>query len=168
MPVKPSVAAALLTWASLYDNRSIVPETATAWAEALDENVTLVDGKAAITAHANSSGDYLKPAHVNAEVRRIRKERVDRIGDGGIPPAELADRPHIEATWKREFARAVGDGDQPDVAEKRACDAVGIEVPAQIEPTRRPEEVRQLMAAHGPQCECGCLTRPVRREEGKA
>lgn len=22
--------------------------------------------------------------------------------------------------------------------------------------------------AHGPQCECGCLTKPVRREEGTA
>jgi len=107
------------------------------------------------------------PAHINAEVRRIRKARADGLGTVN-PPAELADRPHVENTWKREYTRARCDGEQHEAAEKRACDAVGIPVPLQLVVVPRPEAVKRLMAAHGPQCECGCLTKPIRPDEGAA
>lgn len=144
MPVNPEIAAALLSWAAAFDNREVTRTAAIAWAEALDDVVNLADGKAAITQHARNSSEYLKPLHVNAEVRRIRKERVERIGDGGIPPAELADKHYVEAAWRREFARAIGDGDQFDTAEKRACAAVGVEVPAVIEGGRAMPAVGHL------------------------
>lgn len=165
MPVHPAVAAALLSWASATDNREVTPEASIAWADALDDHVTLEDGKAAITAHRRSSTDWLMPLHVNTEVRRIRKIRTDAIGDVN-PPGELADRPALENSWKREYARATGDGELPDAAYKRACDALGIDVPLQLEPIPRPEAVKRLMATHGTACKCGCLTKPVRPEEG--
>lgn len=167
MSASPVVASALLMYAAATDNRQPSEEAAIGWANALDEQVTLADGKAAIDRHRATSTDWLMPAHINAEVRRIRRARSEALGVVN-PPAELADRPHVENTWKREYTRARCDGEEHAAAEKRACDAVGITVPLQLEPTPRPEAVKRLMATHGPQCECGCLTKPIRPEEGAA
>jgi hypothetical protein len=168
MPVPPETAAALLSWAAAYDNREVTRTAAIAWSEALDDCVTLADGKAAITTHARTSSDYLKPLHVNTEVRRIRKTRTDAIGADEIPPAALDHEPSRALTWTREYRRAIGDGEAPDAAVKRACDAVGVDVPLQLDAVPRPEAVKRLMAAHGTGCECGCLTKPIRPEEGAA
>lgn len=46
--------------------------------------------------------------------------------------------------------------------------ATTLDVPLQLERVPRPEAVKRLMAAHGPQCACGCLTKPIRPEEGAA
>lgn len=165
MPIKPSIAAKLLGRAAARDNRTPTEAGALAWAEDLDDQVTLEDGAAAISAHYTRTRDFIMPADINTEVRRIRKIRTDTIGDV-VPPGELADFPMREMAWKREYARAIGDGETPDAATKRACDALGVTVPLAIEPIPRPEDVRRLMSAHGPQCECGCLTKHVRPEEG--
>lgn len=167
MPVSPAIGAALLAYAAATDNREVTEEAARAWADVLDDHVTLADGKAAIIAHRRGSTDYLMPIHVNTEVRRIRKARTDAMGPVN-PPAELADRPATENTWRREYARAIGSGASPEVAEKHACDALGIPVPLQLDAVPRPEAVKRLMATHGPQCPCGCLTKPIRPEEGAA
>lgn len=167
MTVSPAVGAALLAYAAATDNREVTEEAARAWADVLDDHVGLKDGKAAIIAHRRTSTDYLMPIHVNTEVRRIRRTRTDAIGDVN-PPAILADLPDRENGWKREYTRAIGDGETPDAAVKRACDAVGVDVPLELETVPRPEAVKRLMAAHGTGCECGCLTRPVREGEGAA
>src|SRR5687767_6305810 len=112
MPASPVIASALLMYAAATDNRQPSAEAAIGWANALDEQVTLTDGKAAIDRHRATSTDWLMPAHINAAVRTMRKARTDAIGDVN-PPAELADRPHVENTWKREYARAIGDGETP-------------------------------------------------------
>lgn len=167
MPASPTVAAALLMYAAATDNRQPSAEAAIGWANALDERVTLADGKAAIDAHRTTSTDWLMPAHINAEVRRIRKNRADAIGDVN-PPAELADRPALENTWKREYARAVCDGELPEAAMKRACDALDIAVPQRLDPVPRSEEIKRLMAAPKRQCDCQppCMEAHVRPEEG--
>lgn len=144
MPVSPAVGAALLAYAAATDNREVTEEAARAWADVLDDTVTPTDGKAAIIAHRRSSTDYLMPLHVNAGVRAIRKQRTDAMGPVN-PPAELADRPHVENTWKREYARAIGDGETPDAATKRACDALDIPVPAQIDTPRNLPELSRLV-----------------------
>lgn len=169
MPASPVVASALLMYAAATDNRQPSEEAAIGWANALDEQVTLADGKAAIDRHRATSTDWLMPAHINTEVRRIRKTRADALGTVN-PPAELADRPHVENTWKREYTRARCDGEEHEAAEKRACDAVGVEVPLQLPAAPRPEAVKRLMAGHTATCgpECGCLTKPIRPEEGAA
>lgn len=168
MPVPNTTAAALLMYAAATDNRQPSAEAAIGWANALDERVTPEDGKAAIDAHRATSTDWLLPAHINTEVRRIRKARADAIGDVN-PPAELADKPALENTWKREYARAVCDGETPDVAVKRACDALDIAVPLQLEAVPRPEAVKRLMAAPKRQCTCvpPCMEGHVRPEEGR-
>jgi hypothetical protein len=169
MPVARSIAAALIAYAAATDNREVTESAAAAWADVLDDHVTLTDGKAAIIAHRRSSTDYLMPIHVNAGVRAIRKQRTDAMGPVN-PPAELADRPATENTWRREYARAIGSGEEPEAAYERACDALGIDVPLQLEPIPRPEAVKRLMSGHSATCgpECGCLTKPIRPEEGAA
>jgi hypothetical protein len=170
MPVSPATGAALLAYAAATDNREVTEEAARAWADVLDDTVTLRDGKAAIIAHRRSSTDYLMPIHVNTEVRRIRRTRTDAIAADEIPPAALDHEPARALTWTREYRRAIGDGEAPDAATKRACDAVGVAAPLQLPTAPRPEAVKRLMAGHTATCgaECGCLTRPVRKDEGAA
>lgn len=171
MTVPASVAAGLLGYAASTDNRDASSEEAArGWAAALDEHVSLTDGKVAIDRHRATSTDWLMPAHINAEVRRIRRSRTEKIGADELPPAELDGQPAHAITWTREYRRAIGDGDEPEQAAKRACAAVGIAVPEQLEADPRPGEVRRLLGPARPQCECDppCLSRHVRREEGKA
>lgn len=144
MPVSPATGAALLAYAAATDNREVTEEAARAWADVLDDTVTLRDGKAAIIAHRRSSTDYLMPIHVNTEVRRIRRTRTDAIGAEEIPPAELAESPARALGWTREYRRARGDGAEHQAAEARACAAVGVEVPAQIEGTHTMPAVGHL------------------------
>jgi hypothetical protein len=144
VPVSPAVGAALLAYAAATDNREVTEEAARAWADVLDDHVTPGDGKAAIIAHRRSSTDYLMPIHVNAGVRAIRRARTERIGIDEIPPAELAEQPARALGWTREYRRAIGDGETPDAATKRACEAVGVEVPLAIEGTHRMPAVGHL------------------------
>lgn len=169
MTVSPAIGAALLAYAAATDNREVTEEAARAWADVLDDTVTLTDGKTAIIAHRRGSTDYLMPIHVNTEVRRIRKARTEAMGPVN-PPAELADRPLVENNWKREYARATGDGELPEAAYKRACAALGIDVPLQLERVPRPEAVKRLMAASKRQCTCQppCIEGHVRAGEGDA
>lgn len=145
MPAPRSVAAALLAYAAATDNREVNESAAAAWADILDEHVTLADGKQAIIAHRRTSTDYLMPIHVNAGVRAIRKARTDTIADTEIPPAQLADSPARALAWTREFRRAIGDGVGRDAATVRACAAVGVETPLQVEGTHRMPDVGRLV-----------------------
>jgi len=169
MPISLSDAAELLGRAAARDNREPTRAAAIAWSEDLHESVNLADGSAAISAHYQATREWIMPSEINAAVRAMRKMRTDRIGDVN-PPAELADRPAMENAWKRECTRAIGDGEQHDAAVKRACDALNIAVPLQLEPIPRPEEVRLLMAAPKRQCDCQppCMEAHVRPEEGAA
>lgn len=168
MPVPRSTAAALIGWAATGDNREPTEAAIAMWSEALDDHVTLGDGKTAITRHFATSDDYLKPIHINAGVRAIRRNRTDRIGADEIPPADLDMYPARALAWTREYRRAIGDGEEPQAAQKRACDAVGIDVPLQLDPVPRSEEIKRLMAAPKRQCECQppCMEAHVRPEEG--
>ncbi len=103
MPIHPAEAAGLLAYAAATDNREVTETAAHAWAAALDDKVTPRDGKAAIDAHRSTSTDWLMPAHINAEVRRIRRARLDGMETpqppealDGIPAREpFPGRPHM-------------------------------------------------------------------------
>lgn len=157
-------AAALLSWASAFDNREVTEAAATAWAEALDERVNLADGKAAISAHYAKDPRWIMPAAINAGVLSIRKTRLDAM-QSPQPPQSLDGHPGRELTWQRAYREAIGDGETEDRATIRACDALGIPVPAPAITTTRPLD---LPALHAGGCSCGCLTRPVRAAEGAA
>lgn len=170
MTISLADAAELLGRAAARDNREPTRAAAMAWAEDLDDHVSLADGSAAISAHYRTTRDWIMPSDINAMVRAMRKARTDGIGADEIPPAELAESPSRAITWTREFRRAIGDGETPDAATKRACDALGIPVPRQLETTPRPDHVKRLMSGHNATCgpECGCLTKPIRPDEGAA
>jgi hypothetical protein len=142
MTVSHTVAAALLMYAAATDNRQPSAEAAIGWANALNSHVSINDGKAAIDAHRATSTDWLMPAHVNAGVRAIRRRRTDAIG-GMNPPPELDVADTI--VWARSYVLAIGDGEEHQAAQKRACAAVGVEVPAQIEGTHRMPAVGHLV-----------------------
>ncbi len=161
MPIHPAEAAGLLSYAAATDNREVTETAAHAWAAALDDKVTPRDGKAAIDAHRSTSVDWLMPAHINAEVRRIRRQRLDGM-ETPQPPEALDGIPARELAWQREYRRAVGDGSTEADALTAACNAVGIPVPKPLEIATRPPE---LTVAHRKQCDCGCLERPLSRHE---
>lgn len=166
MPVPPSTAAALLAWASATDNRDPDNETAArAWADALDDDVTIADGKAAISAHRASTDAWLMPSHINAGVRAIRRQRLDRMTTPQ-PPETLDGSPVRELAWQRAYRAAIGDGRTEGEAMAAACTAVGIPTPAPTVTAPRPVEA--LTRGHGRQCGCGCLERPIRAAEGAA
>jgi len=168
MPIALSDAAELLGRAAARDNREPTRAGAIAWSEDLHEYVSLADGSAAISAHYQRTRDWIMPSDINTAVRAMRKARTERIGADEIPPAALDEKPAVALTWTREYRRAIGDGEAPDAATKRACDAVGIAVPLQLDAVPRPEAVKRLMAAHETGCLCGCLTKPIRPDEGTA
>ena len=166
MSVHPSIAAGLLAWAAATDNREVTESAAIAWADALDDRVTITDGKAAITAHRAASGDWLMPSHVNAGVRKIRRDRLENAGTPQ-PPTSLDGHTGREKAWRLLWQRAIGDGHTTDEAVTIACADLGVDPDRPvINPAKRPPELAAL--THGRQCECGCLTRPIRPEEGAA
>lgn len=144
MPIPPSVAAELLGRAAARDNRQPTRAQALAWSEDLHETVSLADGSAAISAHYQRTRDWIMPSEINAAVQAMRRTRTDKIGSDELPPAELDDQPAVAVTWTREYRRAIGDGHEPETAEKRACAAVGIEAPAAIEGGRAMPAVGHL------------------------
>jgi hypothetical protein len=129
-------------YAAATDNRQPSAEAAIGWANALDDRVNAEDGKAAIDTHRATSTDWLMPAHVNAEVRRMRKARTDAIGELN-PPADLgvAD----DTAWVRAYVRAIGDGKTPEAATEHACRVLDIPVPAQIDTPRNLPELGRLV-----------------------
>jgi hypothetical protein len=164
MAVHPSVAAGLLAWAAATDNREVTEAAAIAWADALDANVTLADGKAAISAHRAESSDWLMPAHINTRVRAMRRDRLMRA-PSPQPPESLDGDPAREQAWLYEWNRAIGDGATEHEAMFRACDFVETEIPQPVTaPAPRPLELDKI--TRGRQCEHGCMEKPVRAAEG--
>ena len=83
----PTDAARLLTLAAAYDNRKPDADQAKAWAMVLD-GLRFEDCCEAIVAHYPTSRDWMMPAHVIADVKRIRCQ----AHRGGWPP-DPATRP---------------------------------------------------------------------------
>lgn len=66
--------AELLTYASMIDNRTVAPETVVAWHEVIG-HLDQVTAREAIVTHRRESTDYLMPAHIIRNARRIRESR---------------------------------------------------------------------------------------------
>lgn len=109
--MKPTEAAALLTIAAAFDNRKPDPDTAKAWAMALD-GYRFEDCRQVIVQHYRESTDWIMPAHVLRAVKRLRKQRLDATPDP-IPPADLT--PQQTLAWLRDVRRRIADGEHvPD------------------------------------------------------
>lgn len=103
-------AAALLAIAAAFDNRKPDADAAKAWSLALD-GLRFEDARDAIVAHYRASTEWLMPAMVRAEVKRIRAKR---IGEQKLEPPRDIDPDDTLAyrRWLRATQRALGDGEQ--------------------------------------------------------
>lgn len=140
-------AAMLLGVCSTFDNRKADEAAAKAWSVAL-RDVRFEDARDAVVAHYQRSADWVMPAQVIAEVRRIRARRIDAVTLD--PPAEVASDTAGYLRWLRRSRRAVADGWEPPVEA--------------LEPAQ-PGRIRELVAAASPRAVESGAQRPVSRDE---
>lgn len=135
------------------------------WADALADvsYVTAQEVVREMAATRTSTTRSVVPGDVRDAVRILRHDRTKDV-TAPNPPQELDGHPGREKTWKVAYMRAIGDGQTPEQADVTACKATQV-VRAVIEPAPRP--LRLAIEGHRASCRCGCLTRPVRAEEGK-
>ncbi|MAE64132.1 MAG: hypothetical protein CMJ18_07635 [Phycisphaeraceae bacterium] len=101
-------AAALLGIAAAFDNRKPDPDAAKAWAVAL-EGLPFGDCRDAVIAHYRKTNDWLMPAHVIGEVKRVRADRLSHT-DMPSPPQGAADDPAVYSRWYRETRLSIMNG----------------------------------------------------------
>lgn len=105
--MKTSEAAVVLAKIAAIDNRTVGEAAALAWAEALDERISLDDALEAVRQHRATSTDYIQPAHVNTIAVKIRH---DRTTAAGTPPIPQGLEYEQEQAWRKAWVQAVGDG----------------------------------------------------------
>ena len=105
--MKTSEAAIVLAKIAAIDNRTVTESAALAWAEALDERMTLDDALEAVRIHRAGSLDYIQPAHVNVIVRKIRH---DHTAAAGTPPIPQGLEYEQEQAWRKAWVQAIGEG----------------------------------------------------------
>jgi hypothetical protein len=105
--MNPADAAELLAVAATFDKRTVGDFEARAWAKALT-GLDPRDCAAAIENHYTNTPEWLMPAHVRAEVRRIRNERLRAAGNAEPP----YDRDDVLGGLRaiRAARKAIGDG----------------------------------------------------------
>ena len=148
--MRASEAAVVLTYAASLDGRDESRAAASAWADVLDENVTLADAMQIVKEHYAESKWKIMPADINERSREIRRARQDaaiRDHPPVAPPESLdPDDPAQSIGWVRAYWRAIGDGLSPQQADQKACVALNITRPA-LEAAVRPVNVLIRQAA---------------------
>lgn len=100
--------SALLAKAQLDDNREISHQVIVRWTEILGPvHATLDDALEALNLHRRESADYLQPAHIVANLRRVREERATRRsvesghdrGSDFVPDPKPANFDAMVAVW---------------------------------------------------------------------
>lgn len=139
---------------------------AAVWADALADvpYVTAQEVTRQMTATRTSVLRWVTPGDVRDAVARIRRARTADIRTPEPPASIDADDTAGQIAWTRAFLAAVGDGLDEAAADRAACDRLGVTRPA-IEVAPRP--VSAAITGMRPGCADGCLTRPVRPEEGR-
>lgn len=127
--MKTSEAAIVLAKIAAIDNRTVGEAAALAWAEALDERMTLDDALEAVRQHRATSTDYIQPAHVNAIVLKIRS---DRTKAAGTPPIPQGLEYEQEQAWRKAWVQAIGDGKGVEwagiIADQIVPEAIGRQI----------------------------------------
>lgn len=136
------------------------------WADALQDVPfeTAFEVAKTMVRERTSTSRAVVPADIRAKVEEIRKQRI-AVMAAPQPPETLDGHTRREIEWRKAYVRHIGDGLSEAEADRRACAEVGVVRPdLQIAP--RP--VTAVLEGHKAACGsgCGCLTRPVRREEG--
>jgi hypothetical protein len=125
----PTEATALLSICAAFDNRKPDKDAATAWSVALGD-IRFVDARDAVVAHYRASNEWIMPANVIGEVRRIRAKRIVDHDPLTPPPGLTVAETNV---WLREAHARIGDGETIN------CDAAYGE----LRPRHLPE-LRQL------------------------
>ena len=122
----PSEVGLLLAKLSTVDARKVTAEMADSWADILDRNIGLKDAWWAARQHyADRPDDYLRPGHINAAVRLVRRRRVRDMRAEPPPPDGLGVMESI--AWSKAYIEAVASGaDDPDLT---ACQQLNITRP---------------------------------------
>lgn len=135
------------------------------WADALADvsYVTAQEVVREMAATRTSTTRSVVPGDVRDAVRILRHDRLKDMRSPE-PPQELDGHPARELAWQRAYRTAIGDGQDEAQADLTACLAVSV-TRLVIEAAPRP--VTAALEGHKAGCRCGCLTRPVRAEEGR-
>lgn len=107
----PAEAQVLLSMAATVDNRKPDEDAAKAWAAMLD-GLRFDDCRIAVVEHYKGSSEWLMPAKIRADVKRIREKRLAETPEPP-PPPELSARETIE--WTKRVRAAIADGNPPEV-----------------------------------------------------
>lgn len=116
----PAEAQGLLTVAAAFDNRKPDEAAAQAWAMALGD-LPFYDCRDAIVRHYQASGEWVMPAKVIADVKRVRAKRLEDHTPLTPPrhdcPSEDCTCEEFQRAWLKEARRRVANGEVID------CDA---------------------------------------------
>lgn len=115
----------LLTYVSAFDNRQLDEEHGAAWAEVLDDRLTLDGAKWIVKDHYKTERKWLMPADINNKYLKVRRERISAHGNQVPYPLDLhADR-HLE--FRRAWEDAIANDVHADArtAVIVACNQIG-------------------------------------------
>lgn len=107
----PSEAQLLLTMAATVDNRKPDEDAAKAWAAMLDD-LRFDDCRIVVIEHYKRSTEWLMPATIRAEVKRIREKRLADTPEP-TPPEGLS--PADYQRWLKDVRRQIADGNPPEM-----------------------------------------------------
>ena len=118
-----SEVALLVGFAGIYDLRIQVDELKVrAWAESLDDDMTLVEGKKIVSAHYANSDSSVNPSHLNREWRHRKAAEIQRQHSERLSlELETAQKrkapPEIVAVYMAEIRKALAKGQDAQVEE---------------------------------------------------
>lgn len=107
--MNPAEAQVLLSMCATVDNRKPDEGAARGWAAMLDD-VRFEDARVAVIEHYRTSTEWLMPAKVRTDVKRIRAKRIAAAdGELLIPPDGLTEAE--ERRWLHGRREAIANGD---------------------------------------------------------
>ena len=102
----------LLTICASFDARTIGSADVMAWQSVLSD-LAFVDAEQAVKAHYGRETERIKPAHIRAGVKQIRRERIDTADASFVFNGDPDDIGEYRRQL-RAHRRAVGDGQSAD------------------------------------------------------
>lgn len=130
-PMEAHDVQVILAKCAAFDNRKPDPMAVAAWSEALDRDVTIQDALTAVSTYYSQTRQWIMPSDVNAACRALRSQRIrDEIdARGHLLPDGLGDEPAMEARWRKESLRALGQGATREQASEYAWRSIGMTPP---------------------------------------
>jgi hypothetical protein len=152
--------------------------TGAAWQEALDD-IRLEDATAAVREIGRRTSDWIDPAMVRAEVKKIRGTRVN-AGEAELTPPPWRDQQHY-LTWLLESRQRLANGETPAAINASTAaraltarpidEVLAIAAPRRVADDTDPDDgadhqVKLQPGPEGPICGV-CEQRAVRLKPGK-